>query len=172
MTWDMEQAAKDIDLDQDLGFQYWSWRLQRITWALLALAIALAMGGLFGGGPLAHAVAGGTSKGLWVEYDRYARFQAPTILTLHLARQPARPEVARVWISYDYLGSGRLERISPEPVEVETESDRLVYVFRLGEPGKTSQVRLFFFPERAGEITCRMGLEGEPHLGFTQFVFP
>lgn len=165
-------STTEIDLDQDLPFQYWSWRVQKVIWGLLAFVILLATLGLFGPGPLSHATAGGTEKGLWVEYDRFARFQAPTIMKLHLSRQPNMPTRAQVWISKAFLEAGRLDRISPEPLAVAAESDRQVYTFLLGEPGEHNTVRLFFFPEQTGTIVCRMGLEGEPHLGFTQFVFP
>lgn len=166
------QRVGDLDIEQDLTFQNRSWALQRVIWGLMALVILLAMLGLFGDGPLSRAVAGGSSKGLWVEYDRFARFQAPTVLKLHLTRQSPDVTQARVWVSNAFLDSCRLARINPEPVESIVESDRVEYVFLLGDPGQTSTVRMFIFPEKPGEIVCRMGLEGEPHLGFTMFAFP
>jgi hypothetical protein len=57
--------------ESELAFHQREWRLQRIGWGLLALFLLLALGGLFGDGPLSHsrdASAAGS-----VEYERFVR---------------------------------------------------------------------------------------------------
>ena len=56
----------DLELNQDLAFQYREWAVQRGSrWVLAVFVIAAALGA-FGGGPLTHARAGAPGSPVWI----------------------------------------------------------------------------------------------------------
>ena len=81
---------------------------------LVALFLALALGGLFGNGPLSRAHADGAAGR--IEYERFVRYGLSTDLVVTPAG--SAHGVNRVEISAAYLEAFRIEHITPEPAAV------------------------------------------------------
>src|SRR5690606_40519760 len=60
--------------------QRFEWRVERIAWVLAALLFALALLGVFGGGPLSRASAGSSDQTVQVDYERFVRVATSTTL--------------------------------------------------------------------------------------------
>ena len=163
---------RDLELEQDLAFQRREWTIQRAGWAVMALVIVAALLGLFGAGLLGKATTGDTEGVLWIEYDRFGRFVAPITLMVHLGPGAAREGVARVWLDRRYLESVQIEQITPEPDEVVAGPDRLIFVFRVAEPGKPTAVNFSLQTEQFGPLMGRAGIAGGEPLRFRQFIYP
>jgi hypothetical protein len=73
----------DLEISQDLAFQRKTWKAERIAWGCIGLIAMSALAGLFGNGPLSRATVGRTEKGFWIEYDRFVRYESPTMLRIH-----------------------------------------------------------------------------------------
>ena len=68
----MKQVG-DLEIEQDLGFEERAWRVQRVSWFIMFLVIALALIGLFGTGPLSSARTGSSGDEFSANYERFAR---------------------------------------------------------------------------------------------------
>jgi len=166
--------APDLQLEEDPAFQRRSWRVERIgTWAFVAI-LAAAAAGLLGSGPLSHGTA--TVPGtLRVEFQRFAQYQSPDTLLIHVEPGVAPGRELRLWFDRRYLEGARLETMVPPPVRVETAADRLTFVFALTEPGVPFTASVGLQPQRVGLIHARLGLEpadGGSRLAFRQVVYP
>lgn len=161
--------VRDIELAEDLGFQERMWRAQRISWVIMGLLALAALLGLFGGGPLAGASAGGRGDPVSVAgYERFVRLGSPTALRVRLDPPPGRGEV-RLWVGGRYLEGVRLQRITPEPAGARVDSGGVLYTFRTS--GGPAVVTFDLEPDRAGlaEGTLR---SGGGRVTFRQLVYP
>jgi hypothetical protein len=162
----------DLEIEQDVAFLRRSWRVQRAGWLGMGAVLVLALAGLFGSGPLSRQDV--TLPGLLrVEYQRFARYDAPQTLAVRL--EPAATSTAdvRVWLDRRYLDESRVETITPPPSRVEAAGDRLVYVFALTRPGEPATVVFELQARRFGPMAGRVGLDGvQAFAPFRQFVYP
>jgi len=162
----------DLEVSQDLDFEHRSWRVQRIGWVLFSLVLLAALLGLLGGpGPLSTTTAGEGSP-LEVVYERFARHNNPTELMLQLQPGAVPGDEVRVWVNTQYLEAIQIERIEPEPNQVEISPQRITYVFPLSDSGAGGRVVLHLMPQAIGRHEVRMGVEGELEHRFTQIIYP
>lgn len=82
--------VQDLDIDQDLKQQQAEWALERVGWVLWTMAISAALAGLLGPGPLSSATAGEEGSPLRVEYRRFDRHEAETLMRVQLGSVRAR----------------------------------------------------------------------------------
>jgi hypothetical protein len=161
-----------LEIAQDLDFQRKEWRVQRVGWVVIALLILASLLGLTGSGVLARATVGDAGSPLQLAYSRFDRLEAPTTLDLQIAGDAVTAERVEVWVDRAYLQGVQLERVVPEPEEVQSAGDRLIYVFGVDTPGQpvtiTFDLRHMEFGSKSGQV----GLGDEPALSFSQFVFP
>jgi hypothetical protein len=162
----------DLEIDQDLAFLRRSWRVQRAGWLGMVAVLVLALAGLLGSGPLSRQEV--SLPGLLrVEYQRFARYEAPQTLTVRLEPAATRTGEVRLWVDRRYLDESKVETIMPPPSRVEAATDRLVYVFRMSRPGEPATIVLELQSRQIGPISGRIGLEGaEAVAPFRQLVYP
>jgi hypothetical protein len=166
------QRIGDLEIDQDLAFQQRAWTVQRIGWASIALLILAALLGLFGPGPLSNATAGAPGADLWLEYERFERFKAPTTLRVNVGPGAVRDGVVRITLDRAYLDQVQVEQVMPQPESVETGPDRFTYTFKLNDPAQPTAITFHLNPQAIGRLSGRVGLDGEQAIGFDQFVYP
>jgi hypothetical protein len=166
------QKVGSLEIDQDLSFQEREWRLQRIGWCVIALLIVAALLGLTGSGPLARATAGETGAPLQLEYSRFVRLDAPTTLEVEIAGEAVTGEQVELQVARDYLRSTRVEEIVPEPAEVRSAGEHLVFVFPVDEPGQPLLVTFDLRHTDFGATSGEVGLADGMALEFGQFVLP
>jgi hypothetical protein len=162
----------DLEIHQDLPHERLEWRIERIGWVAMALVLLAALGGLLGPGPLSSATAGDTGSPLRVEYNRFARSQAPAILRVHLGPGAAHDGKARLWLSREYVENIELHHIDPEPESVEAAHDRLIYTFNLPDPSRPTAVTFHLEANAFGRMPVSVGLDSGPQLHLRQFVYP
>jgi len=162
----------DLEIEQDPGFLRRSWRVQRAGWIGMGAMLVLALAGLLGSGPLSRRDV--TIPGfLRVEYQRFARYDAPQTLTVRLEPAATNAAYVRVWLDRRYLDGSKVETISPPPIRVEDAGDRLVYVFALARPGTPATVVFALQARQIGSMSGRVGLDGgQAFAPFRQFVYP
>ncbi|HEX6289630.1 MAG TPA: hypothetical protein VFZ66_10595 [Herpetosiphonaceae bacterium] len=126
------QQVGDLQIEQDLQYQQRMWTVERIGWLLL----------LLGGGPLSMATAGDQGAPLQAQYGRFVRHGGQAQLEIRLQPGAAQGTEARVWIDRAYLDGIRIEHITPEPESIEAASDRMIYVFKLSQPGQPTSLNV------------------------------
>ena len=167
-----QNRVGDLEINQDLPFQQLSWKLQRIGWGVMALIVVAALAGLLGPGPLSNATAGEKDSMLWVEYNRFERYQSPVMLRIHLGPGAAQDGKARLSINRDYIENIELQHIDPEPESVEVGAQSTAYLFKVADPEKPTAITFHLEPNTRGWLPVRIGLPGAPPLSFRQFLYP
>ncbi|NKE71588.1 hypothetical protein [Candidatus Manganitrophus noduliformans] len=167
----MKQVG-NLEIDEDLPFQERSWKIQRIGWILMALAVLGALLGLFGPGPLSSAGQGRQGGPLRLEYKRFERFQSPTTLRVLVGPGAEKEGAVRLWIDLDYLKGVQIRRITPEPDETQSGPDRLTYLFRVEKSGPPKEITFHLETEQFGLLPGRIGLNTGEELAFRQWIYP
>ena len=117
-----------LELEDDIGFNEWQWRVSTaLFWLLVAIIVAASVG-VFGSGPLSRARAGEVGGPLWVEYDRLVRFGATARMTVHTRPQP--DGTIRLTVGHPLLHTFRVEQITPAPERTTVTVDGIEYSIR------------------------------------------
>lgn len=155
------------DFGQDLALQRREWAVQRAGWVVIA-----AMLGLLGDGPLSRTRIASDDGSLRLEFDRFARVGATTLLRLHFHPAVDPEGRYRIWLDGEYQEATRVREVSPPPERAEDDRGRVVYVFRSFEPERWTEVTFYVHPRRPGLRPGRVGLVGGASVDFRQFIYP
>ncbi len=161
-----------LEIEQDLGHERRAWRVQQAGRWLVLLGVLAGLAGLAGTGPASWTHAEAPGGAFRLEYERFARYTAPTALTVRLAPGAVTAPTARLWVDRAYLERLRIESVVPEPEKMTAGDDRLILDLPLTHPGAAATVTLHFQGQRVGPAAGRLGLVGGPELDFQQFFFP
>ncbi|MCT7948645.1 hypothetical protein NG798_02470 [Ancylothrix sp. C2] len=162
----------DLEINEDLEFQYRAWKRQKTAWQIMALVLLSALLGLFGNGPLSDAKAGRKTDKMWIEYERLTRLQSLTKIQIHLLADTSNQQELRINLNRNYLQDSQIQQITPPPYYVETGQKQITYVFRQTQPPQPTTLTFYFQPERIGIINAEFQLPKEKPIKFKQFVYP
>lgn len=162
----------ELEIKEDRGFERRIWTVERAGWGVMGAIVVAALLGLFGSGPLSGASTGEENGPIWIEYDRFARYQAPARLRIHLGAGTAHDHEVAVSIARAYLDQLEVKAITPAPVRVESGSDRYLYVFRVLEPALPTAVTFDLETQQIGSLIGTIGLAQTAPLTIRQFVYP
>ena len=169
------ERVGDLEVNEDLTFRRHLLWVQRVGLVVMALVVVAALLGLFGGGGLfAKGKAGSDDDNpLSIrEYHPFVRFMKPDDLRVQLEPGAAREGEARVWLAREYVEGVQIQRISPEPDDVEAGPDALTYVFKVDELDEPTAVTFHTMPQKFGLLQGQAALEGKEAVNFKQFVYP
>lgn len=161
-----------LEVAQDLRFQRRAWAFQRIGWVAMAVALALAVWGVFGHGISSKRSATSRDGGIKVEYAAVARYRAPDTIRLTPAPGAVDGDELRVALSRETLDGMEIETVYPEPESVETGADETVFVFSLADEGTATEVVFNVLFEDIGRRHAEVTVEGHQPVEFSQFVLP
>jgi hypothetical protein len=162
-----------FQIEQDPSFHRRAWTMQRIGWAVMALILVAAVLGLLGSGPLSEATADVPGV-MRIEYPRFAQYQTPGRLTVHLEPGAITGSSVSLGIDRRYLDRWKIDSVVPPPRRVHQADERLVYEFEVAGPERALTLVLYLEPQEVGVMTGRVVLEGEPGASavFRQVVYP
>ena len=166
---DIKQVG-DLEIGQDMEFQKLQWKIERVSWVIMALLVLAAAIGLIGPGPLSSATAGEKGSSLWAEYNRLERYDSPNQMLVHM--NTASSGQARLWINREFVEGVELLTIAPEPERIEIDPQRFIYIFNIANPGEDVAVAFHFEPNTFGKMPVRIGLDGGNEISFWQFYYP
>lgn len=162
----------DLQIPEDVRFQEREWTAERIGWVVLAILVLLALAGLFGTGPLSSASVDDADGALTAGYERFVRHDGRTTLSIEVAGDLSSNGEIDVWLSRDYLDAFEIQTISPEPSDVISADDRVIYVFPVDDSISTLSVSFSLRPQEMGRISCDAGVRDGPSVSFDQISFP
>lgn len=145
-----------------------TWRRERIGWAVLAVFLVAGVIGIFGAGPLSRTKI--SSGAVHLEYDRFVRTSAPTVLEVVVPSEPGGGE-AVVSLDHAYLDRVRLRETVPQPTRMIARGDAVTFAFAAA--GADVPVRVWFNLsfERSGLAVGRLTASGET-IRFRQLAYP
>ena len=161
----------DLEVNQDLKHQRLEWKVERAGWIVMALFILAALAGLLGRGPLSDSVAGERGSRLWAEYQRFARYQAPAIIRVHLTPGDSPEGKVRLRLNRDFIERIELRLVDPEPEIVAADAGGMVYTFLLAA-GQPTTVTYHLEANAFGSLPVSLAVEGGDALSFRQFIYP
>jgi hypothetical protein len=166
----MPNRKAPAEILQDMPFQHRQWVIQRVGWVLAAVILVLAIGGVFGGGPLSDVRAGDAA--LQVEYERFIRRDSS--MEIRIDAHPTSGEEARLAVSRDYLHSLRIESMLPYPERTETTAQEVILVFRATGPAESTRITINATPLHVGSLhgSIRAMGAGQPTVLIDQFTWP
>lgn len=110
---------KDLEIQDDLQFQYRHWKRQRMGWWVIACLLAAGLLGLFGHHPFSRTTTQTENGRLLLTYDRFGRVASDAELALTVTPAKREEGTFRVWFDSDYLGAVRVLSVSPLPLRGE-----------------------------------------------------
>jgi len=158
-----------LDLQYDPAYEEREWKAQRIAWTLMGLAVIATLAGFLGVGPFSKKHAGKVGNALYVEYQRFGRYHAPTELKVFC--RPERKEQFELSFDRAFIEATEIKEISPEPEETSTEGDRYVYRFRQGE-GEEHLITFRIEAAQFGGARSKVTLDGKASVAIRLFYWP
>lgn len=166
------EKVGSLDVNQDLAFTRKVWTFQRVGWVAMALLLAAAMAGAFGHGPVASATASDPTGTFAVEHDRVIRHKTEYQTVFRFGPALTKGGQVQLWLSRAYLEKHDIMNMEPEPEGSVVQSDRLVYTFRVEEPGAPAEVRFITKSDGYGPAPGQAGVPGGPEVALDEFVMP
>jgi hypothetical protein len=166
------ERSDGLETGANLGFQQKWWRLEQVIYGVMTVLLLAGLAGVFGRGPLSRAKAGNPSMPLSADYERFARFRTPTLITVHLGPQITRGRRVALRLTGPINDRIPVSRIIPQPRSASPIADGQQFTFDVPTPGDSASVRMILEPGKVGMSHASIGVEGAPTLGLSQFVYP
>ena len=162
----------DLQINDDMEFQRRSWIVQRVGWLVFALVILLAALGLFGDGLLSNAQAGQKEGELWLEYQRFERFQHEFRIKVYANENTAANGEIMIQLDRHYLENVEVISVAPAPDSEIKDTDWITYVFKTNGGGSPFTAYFYVAPQKAGPLSGTFRLQNGDPVGFSQFIYP
>lgn len=164
------RQSKELQVNEDLDFQRRDWLAQRVGWGVLTLLLLAALSGLTGSGPLSG-VTRSDGQHFTLEYDRFVRHGARTIVTFRAAPEAIIDGRVRIVIDRLFFVANDVQRLVPEPTATRGRGDALEFVYEVA-PGDGLTARWTVEPEKIGSHTTPVRLSDGPAVEISQFTYP
>jgi len=158
----------DLEIDEHIGFQRRSWRVQWIAQVGIVLIVLAGLVGFFGGGGISNATA--RADDVRIEYPRFMRAHAPVEIRVFPADDARQTSSASITIDAAFFEVFMLEQVSPRPEKEMLGESGIVFEFARSAGGGgpiTWQVKATQMGLRSAAIT----VDGEPVV-IRPFIFP
>jgi hypothetical protein len=143
---------------------------ERLGWVLMTGVLIWALIGGFGDGGISHQVATSSSGDVAVEYQRFARCDAPTELFVNVAIRENNDEL-RLHLRRAFTERVRIENVTPEPYVTEVDAQGLTLVFKITGPADYP-VKVEYRPQSAGQLQIGIDVQLSSSIDLAQFVYP
>jgi hypothetical protein len=161
-----------LDVSEDIGFEQRFWKIERIGWAVMAMVIVCALAGLLGPGPLSKQRRADATGSISAEYNRFDRYQAPTMLRLMVPTNLVENGEVRVSLSAGFVDSIELQHVDPTPEHVETTGDEMTFVFLAPDIAQNASIVFHYQPNRFGRTPATVAVGKNTMLHLSQFFYP
>jgi hypothetical protein len=161
-----------LDIGQDLEYEQRALKIQKVAFVIWALLLIAALAGLCGPGPLSQATTSTPDKAVQVQYNRFARMQAPTDLEVHLGPGVAKEGHVPITLSDQYAENVEVRSVTPQPSGTHVGADGVTYSYDVPDAGQPGLVVFHLHPEKMGRLNGEIKVGDQPPLSFSQIVYP
>jgi hypothetical protein len=150
----LERVQHNLQLDENLRHHKKGFIIQKIGWAILYLALILALAGLFGSGPLSNRTQ--SQNGISVQYERFMRYEGEAELTFTIndAKDSITLEIPQQYLEYIDVKS-----ITPLPHSNKTINGETTYY--LNAMG-TATIHCNLMAKKPGSVTAAFKVNKTP----------
>jgi hypothetical protein len=165
--------ADSLEVGADRSFERGWHRLQKLIWTVLVLFVLAGAAGVFGRGPLSKGNAGSDTGASQLEYERFARYKTPAMLTLTVNKTANPHGQIMVSVSRSLADTLHFEQTTPRPIAMQS-VDQGVALFFAGPavPGKL-HIRFAQEPQKPGPVAGFLSIaDGGGNIAIRQIVYP
>lgn len=165
-----DYRSRHYPVKENMPFQLFAWKMQKIGFLLLFIFIAAACLGLFSQGVLSNASAQSAGGNMIVEYDRFARNTTDThfIIRIKINKENQLTTALRG----DILDNYDIEFIQPTP-DVSIISDRVLTLTQpITRKDSWHSIYITLKPKQMGYFTNTIVLSDNEKVTFNQWVYP
>lgn len=159
-------------MEEQLGFQRRTWRVQRLAWVALAILLVLGLLGGFGGaGWLATAEAVTPDGALRIEYRRIQRQTQPGLIRIDALHPPPDGRL-ELRLGPEFLRGWRVQGMLPLPAASRGEAGGLVLTLAVAGASEAPALLLQAEPVRPGIASLAIGAAAGPPARLRMLVWP
>src|SRR5581483_3774026 len=127
------KIENELAVGEDLEFQRRWWRFEHGVWICFTVILVLDIAGVFGRGPLAKAHVRTSDGAITMTYERFERFQTPSLISLHLGPTAVRNGHIQLWVSQSIIKPLGNQRIIPQPASSALAQEGVLYTWPSGD---------------------------------------
>ncbi|HEX3074642.1 MAG TPA: hypothetical protein VHP30_13605 [Ignavibacteriales bacterium] len=163
------KRIEGLDIDEDISHQKKMWKIERISWIIMALFIIAALAGFLGTGYFSKRMhnIGENSK---VEYHFFQRYSSVSELNFYIKAGAGYNPIS-IALSQAYLKDAEIKRIEPEPASTEIIDDFYKYNF-VNSSAAGLHILFYLEPKGFGTQTLSIIINGKNRTEIKQFVYP
>jgi hypothetical protein len=156
---------KDISsIHKDYKYQKVEWVIKRIYWVLMGIFIAFASLGAFGDNGSLLSRKEIKLQDATIEYEKFLRVDKSFDMKVNILNTYKECSVA---INKDYVDKIQITQVIPEPSEVTSKGDKIIYKFRSYESGT---ITFFKDPLKMGSQKLEIEVNGKS-VNISQFIY-
>lgn len=163
------KRIEGLDIDEDISHQKKMWKIERVSWIIMALFLVMAMAGFLGTGYFSKRMQniGENSK---IEYYFFQRYSSVSELNFYIKAGSGYNPIS-IALSQEYLKDAEIKRIEPEPASTEIIDDFYKYNFN---NSAANDLHIFFYlePKGLGVQTLSIIINDKNRTEIKQFVYP
>jgi hypothetical protein len=144
---------------------------ERAGWFGMALLIGWALMGGFGNGLLSDQRLANDDGNLSIEYQKFARRDAPMEMRLTTATSAPDSEL-RLHFSREFVEGIQIGQFAPMPTAMKLDSEGIQVTFSIKPDDKPCRIQWEYKPKNIGLLHGNVQVNDQSALSFEQFVYP
>jgi hypothetical protein len=160
----------EVAVGADLEFQKRWWAFEKIVWFVFTGLIVLDVLGFFGRGPVAQAHLQAADHTIQVDYERIARYNTPSAMTIRFTTATIRNGQIQLWVSGSIVQALGAQRVIPQPSSSTLASGGILYTFP--SAAMPFSVEFALQPKKPGIFRFEVRSPGSMLLGAKVVVMP
>jgi hypothetical protein len=149
-----------------------NWKFEHWGWLAIGGVLVAALLGVLGPGPLSKATAGQKGSNLWVEYQRFGRYESASELRIHVGERGLSTALPALTINRKYLEKVTVEDIEPQPEQVKAAGDEFIYVFAFAATNKPTTITMKIRGNGYGKLPVHLKFSDAADVRFSQLFYP
>mgnify|MGYP001627304704 CR=1 FL=1 len=166
-----KRKPHDVESSTNMKVQRKFWLIEKVVWGILGLVVVWAAIGGTGRGPISKRSVSDKSGNLVVEYQHYLRFNRPEPMRV-LVKKTSISDTLNLWIDRKFYDDVDVEKVYPQPIEMQLLADKTVFKFLAPEHEKTLLVTFVQKPSKPWSYKGQLGVIHGPSVLLSQFIYP
>lgn len=156
--------ANDISsINEDYKYERAETPVQRIFWILMGAFLFLGLLGFLGDSGILN-IKKITTEEYSIEYERFLRIEKSSEITILVNDSANEYELK---INRDYLSKNKITEVFPEPIEIKSSNNEIIYKFSIGKEGV---IKLFIDPLKNGKQKTELTINGKSEI-LNQYIY-
>lgn len=167
-----DNPEQGFEIGYNPEFERRWWKMEITLWVIITVMIGVGLSGLLGEGPLGKKELGTNDSAVTMRYERIARLQTPSTVTVRIAPQAFRNSSAYVWLNRAFINDLGVRRISPEPLRSIPDANGIGYEFATQDHQSPVVIIFSLQPARVGIFHDELRTDPQHDLFARSIILP